>query len=462
MRALSLAIAFALAGCGPVVVQLHPMTGDTFTFGPGRSGAPEPWGPFEGSDEARFDALIARASERIEAAGVPGGAIAVVLDGELRFSAGVGTREAGRDAPVDAGTRFRSASITKMLVAATILSLVDDGLVALDAPLTRYVPTFTRGAGFDASAVTIEMLLTHTGGIPDSVFCPDGASLEDTLAMHAEDPYWAPPGRLFDYSNADYALLAMVIERVTGQRFENVVTERVLVPSGMTTASFEAEEGAPDLSSGHAGGHVVWTHPVDCEASRAAGGVIATAADYARFAAMLMAGGGDVLSAESVRAMTTGHVTMRSEPLARYGYGLIETSFAGLRTVEHGGGAYGFATRVLMIPERRFAVVVMINAPLAPDAVTRAAASAFLGITEAPDPFVPAPPTSWAAYVGTYDDPSGGLGRFEVLVDDGSLRAHFLRPPVGLPVGLEASFERDASGAVEYLVTRIGVARRIP
>ncbi len=133
-----------------------------------------------------------------------------------------------------------------------------DGL-ALDRPLTEYVPSFRRGPGYDASAVTLEMLLTHTGGIPDSVYCPDGASLRATIDAHAKDPYWAPPGRLYDYSNADYALLAAVIEAKTKRPFEAVVTERILRPSGMSTALYTANESDPSVARGHV--RAKWSGP---------------------------------------------------------------------------------------------------------------------------------------------------------------------------------------------------------
>lgn len=451
-----------LTGCGPVVAQLHPVSADAFTFGARPHSPHVPFGPFEGTPEERFGQLVSRARERLDGASVPGGAIAIVLDGHLAFSTGVGTRERGLDAPVGARTRFRSASITKMLIAATILSLVDDGLLALDDRVLERLPSFSRGAGHDPSAVTIAMLLSHTGGIPDSVYCPDGASLDETLAAHASDPYWAPPGRLFDYSNAGYALLAAIVEQVTGRRFEDAVSERVLAPAGMATAGFEAREEDPDLARGHVGDRVVWTHPVDCEASRAAGGVVASVEDFAHFAEVLIAGGGDVLSAESVEAMTTGRATMLSEPLVRYGLGLVEAHHDGLGTVEHGGFAFGFATHFLVVPERRFAVVVMMNGPVPPDAVARAAMSAFLDVREAREADVPAPPASWADYVGEYEDSTGSLGHFDVVVDGDALVARFRADrPVTLPFGLQASFERDEAHEVEYLVTRVGVARRV-
>ncbi|MEO8917616.1 MAG: serine hydrolase domain-containing protein [Polyangiaceae bacterium] len=429
--------------------------------------APPPtplYGPFaaSASPEQRFDALVASWRTRLSAGGTPGGAIAIVLDGHLRFAAGVGTREAGREEPITATTRFRTASISKMMVAATIMWLTEHDGLALDRPLTDYVPYFRRGPGYDASAVTLEMLLTHTGGIPDSVYCPDGASLRATLDAHATDPYWAPPGRLYDYSNMDYALLAAVIEAKTKRPFEDVVTEHILRPSGMSSALYTAGESDTNVARGHVGGKVVWTHPIDCEASRAAGGVIASVTDYAHFAELLLAGGGSVLSPASVAAMSRGRALIETAPLAKYGYGLIEGSHAGLRTVEHSGFAAGFSTLVRLVPERGFAVIAFVNGTTQLDDVVDAATSAFLGVPERPREQAPADAATFPDYVGRYEDATGALGKFTVFIDSGSLHAERAKGQRRVFVVGGATFVRNADGKVEYLVTRAGVARRLP
>lgn len=468
--ALALALAaFACSCAGPSLVQLHPITGDSFALEGSRfKRAPGPtplYGPFaaKASPEQRFEALLAAWGPRLIASGSPGGALAIVMDGHLRFAAGVGTREAGHDEPITATTRFRTASVSKMMIAATVLTLVERGGVTLDRPLTDYVPYFRRGAGHDASAVTVEMLLTHTGGIPDSEYCPDGASLRATIDAHANDPYWAPPGRLYNYSNAGYALLAAVIEEQTKRPFEEVVTERIFRPAGMSTARFTASAEDPTVARGHAGRKVVWRRPIECEASRAAGGVIASVTDFARFAELLLAGGGAVLTPDSAAAMTQGRALIETDPITKYGYGLIEGRHAGLRTVEHRGSAAGFSTFVRLVPERGFAVIAFVNGPTQPNDVVDAATSALLGVPERPLERVPAAAAAWPAYVGRYEDPTGALGKFHVFIDGEALRVRLdggQRPPVRR--GLRGTFVRDANATVEYFVTRVGVARRLP
>src|SRR5690606_23288576 len=130
--------------------------------------------------------------------GVPGGALAVVIDGELRFATGVGVQRLGSDLPVTRDTRFRVASVSKMVVAATVLSLAQDGLLALDDRLRDIAPDFAEPprADADVDQVTIERLLTHTAAIPDFA-CTDELALDETRRRWAAAPLWGPPATFF-------------------------------------------------------------------------------------------------------------------------------------------------------------------------------------------------------------------------------------------------------------------------
>ncbi len=450
-----------VSGCEAATRQLHQVSGPLFALEapPVQDGFR--YGPFATLPrDARFERLVARFRERLAEKHVPGGALAVVIDGKLAYSAGVGVGRSGSPEPVRADSRFRVASLSKMLIAATVLSLVEHDGLRLDRPLTQVLPFFQRGPGYDAAQVTLEMLLNHTGGVPDSDD-RHRSSLRALIEAHAHDPLWSPPGRLFNYSNADYALLAAVIEAQTSRPFEQVVSERVLTPSGMRSAGYEAVADLPLVAGHDARGHVVWTRPNDSEASRAAGGVLASVIDFAHFAEALLAHGAPVLSPTSVDAMMRGRAVMQEQPPRLYGYGLAETEHAGLRVVEHSGSAAGFSTWLRLVPDRNFAVIAFDNGSYPPEDVTDAALSAFLDVAETERPRVATPPESWAQYAGFYSDPSGALGQFEVTLRAGKLfmkrQGTRLTP---LPATLRGNFVSDASGNVEYFVTRLGVARK--
>lgn len=456
-------VVFVWATAGAAAPQeLHQVSGSLFSLSPAPWQGTFRYGPFDKlSPEARFARLMARFRERLQSKHVPGGSVAVVLDGHLAYSGGVGLLRSEGDARVTARSRFLTASLSKMVVAATIMSMTEHDGLALDQPLKEQVPYFARGDGYDSSLVTLRTLLDHTSGVPDS-----GDSrplpLRTLIEAHAHDPLWSRPGRLFNYSNAGYALLAAAIEARTARRFEQVVAERILGPCGMSDASYELGATPKQVCAGHdAKGKVIWSHPSESAAAHAAGGIIASVLDFAHFAEMLLARGGSVLSPTSVDSMMEGHALAQDAPRRTYGYGLFASEHAGVPIIEHAGSAAGFSSVLRLVPSRNFAVVVFDNGTFPPDEVADAAMSAFLDLPEVSRARVQTPVESWSEYVGKYGDPSGALGEFEIVLRGGHLwlERKATRP---LPRTLRGRFERDESGAVQYFVTRLGVAEKRP
>ena len=456
-------LVFVWAAAGAAAPQeLHQVSGSLFSL------SPAPWqptfryGPFDKlSSDARFARLLARFHERLQGKHVPGGSVAIVLDGHLAYSGGVGLLRAEGDARVTARSRFLTASLSKMVVAATIMSLAEHDGLALDQPLSEQVPYFSRGGSYDPSLVTLRTLLDHTSGVPDSAD-PKPLPLRALIEAHAHDPLLSRPGRLFNYSNAGYALLAAAIEARTARRFEQVVAERILGPCGMNDAGYELGATPKQVCAGHdAKGKVIWSHPTDSSAAHAAGGIIASVIDFAHFAEMLLAHGGTVLSSTSVDSMMDGHALAQDEPRRTYGYGLFASEHAGVPIVEHAGSAAGFSSVLRLVPSRNFAVVVFDNGPFPPDEIADAAMSAFLDVPEVPRARVQTPVESWSQFAGKYGDAAGALGEFEIVLRNGHL---WLERKAGrpLPSTLRGRFERDESGAVQYFVTRLGVAEKHP
>ncbi|MBK9258730.1 MAG: beta-lactamase family protein [Polyangiaceae bacterium] len=452
-----------LTGCAPRELELRPITGHTFSALHTPPDEPT-YGPLDAqNDEQRFRILTSRWHDRLRARGVPGGAIAVVLDGKLRFSAGVGVRRVDQNAPVTATTRFRVASVSKMVVAATVLSLAESGRFELDGPLRAIVPDFSAPprSEADIGAVTIASLMTHTAAIPDLACLDPTEPLDKSVRNWASWPFWGPPGKFHNYSNFGYTLLATAIERVEHEDFRDVIGRRIFIPAGMTTASYVVNERDGDVAAGHVAGRVIWEAPADCEASQAAGGVVASAVDFAHFAEVLLGGGGKLLTKTSVDAMLRGRVLIDEPPRRTYGFGIVEFERAGMRVLEHGGFAAGFATLVRLVPERGFAVIAFVNAaaPI-PTAVADAAMSSFLGVRpEKPLRERPSPGT-FGGYAGLWEDTAGALGKFVIVAKND----HLIVRAVGddpLPRGLTGTFVLDSKGRAEYFVTRVGVARRV-
>lgn len=186
---------------------------------------------------------IAIALEQIDGwigeSGVPGAAVVVWHRGEV-----VGRRYAGEarpGIPVDADTLFGLASVTKPMTAATVMTLVEGELLALDEPVARYLPEFASATSVDDSLrelreqITVRQLLSHTSGLPEDL--PRGTfgsretpTLREITDAMLRQPLWVAPGTMLIYSNTGYGILGRLAEAVTGRDFWAIAWENVFEP----------------------------------------------------------------------------------------------------------------------------------------------------------------------------------------------------------------------------------------
>ena len=413
-------------GCGPDSGE--PDAGDGGLEGASSSDAGDAGdaGP-TAAEKAAFDQLVAFTQTELQKSGTPGASIAVVLHGKLAFAAGVGDRNEKGD-PVTTSTLFRVASMSKMIVGATAMTLVDQGKLDLNAPITTYLPWFSLANGYDASTLTTAALLTHTSGFPcDTIGICDSQTSGDRKTFFASypQPLWAPPGAVYDYSNTGFALAAAVVEAASGAAegsFEQLAHDRVFAPAGMSTATYDATAAQ---SGEHATGYVLDASKnviatfepltLECPMLHPYGGVLATATDYARFAEMLLAGGGTTLSSVSAAAMQAGHADMHAFASQEYGYGLIHqlSPYPDHASVWHDGSLPGYLSEMWMVPDDGFAVVALANARGqqydVPDDIVGEALGLFIAEARKVPPLT-TPPSAWSGYLGTYADPLATLG----------------------------------------------------
>ncbi len=358
----------------------------------------------------------------------PGAAVAVILDGGTVFEGGFGEKLRGSGDPVDAETVFRIGSISKQMTAALAMRLVERGLLDLHEPITRVLPEleFTRPG--QAEAVRIEHLLTHTSGIPDfyrvaNLFTP--MTLEEWLPrMDGLEPYVAP-GAFWNYSNPNYSLLGLIIERLAGSPYPEVMQREVWTPAGMdhTTLDPATVISWGDYSWGHyrspLGGNEIVYAPDDYDSAviAPAGGVFSTVGDLVRWAGMLMDGGDGVLSPASAREMQAPHVPTGYAPTLRYGYGIFSQRFEGLDVHQHGGNINGWGAYLIWYEPRRFAVAVLANTTESLSGAAWCITDAVLdpGVTDPPPPV--GDPSSWRRYEGEYGAVQVDETRFETKVE---------------------------------------------
>jgi beta-lactamase class C len=437
-------------GCGGPIRQLYPLGGDEFTLFPAERRSPPPL-DCTGTDEQRF-ACLAKQAERMSQEQDVAGAFAVVTpDGNVRALALGDTLNRG--VPVSADTPFPVGSVSKMFLAAAAVSLSLEGALDLERPIARYLPelSLTRGVG----QATLHQLLTHSAGLGNPPQCQKAEDdLAELLTRYGQQPLWVAPGVLMNYSNLGYSFVALVLERVTGKPFEQVVRERVLTPAGLANGIF-----GPDLAvvRGHRAGPIV----PRCRALWPSGGLLLSVRELAHWAHVMARPEASPLGRPLIELLTLPHVALGERPGATYGYGVVRFEHGGLQILHHSGRLEDFTAFVAWSPERQLGVAALANtgAMFVMPAGFRAL-STFLSLS--PDwqaPQVPAHPL--AAYTGIYRDEVGTLGRLRVSLEGEQLVIDYLDgPPPLLPPGFRFAFEPGATRA-RYVVSPVGVGQRV-
>ncbi len=302
-------------------------------------------------------------------------------DGPL-FSYAGGIAHRGHGVPVTDTTRFGVASVTKMVTATTVLRLVDRGLLRLDRPVVELLSAEQRPAAMTA-AHTVHHLLSHTSGLADyhddedqswtsfrSIFdrIPSYRlrRAADMLPLFVDLPAVSAPGTRYQYCDANYILLGLVVEAITGRPYAEVALDDVLRPAGMLDASFDAlDDDPPRLATGYLSSPGVppetWPSNVFSLTARGMpdGGMISTAVDLVHLVESLLAG--RLLSPALLRAMQVPQGPPTNE-VEQYGYGLELTVVDGEVTIiGHGGSDPGVSARVSHDFQTATTIVVLCN-----------------------------------------------------------------------------------------------------
>jgi CubicO group peptidase (beta-lactamase class C family) len=313
------------------------------------------------------------------ASGIPGVALAIVNPDGSIHARGFGTDGAG--APISADTPFPVGSLTKSFTALLVRQAVDAGLLDVHAPVTRYLPWMKLTAGNGFSRITLQHLLNQTSGLSrDAGIAPllqhSSDSIEDVARAVAPAAIVRPPGEAYEYSNLNFVLLGAVMEATTGKPWESLVHERILGPLEMTHSD---TSHAAARTAGMTRLHRMWFGlPVAHEPWLApglapTGSLVASAADMATYLRMLlnggMATGARIVSAESAaHLLTPGSPPGRARLLSanfefRYGEGWFVGPFGVASDARwHLGYLTSFAAWMVLLPESRQAVVLLINA----------------------------------------------------------------------------------------------------
>jgi CubicO group peptidase (beta-lactamase class C family) len=308
--------------------------------------------------------------DRLIAADLFSGTVLVAKGGAPIFTRATGLASIAYDVPMRLDTRLNLGSMNKMFTATAILQLVQRSQVALDAPISAYLPTYPSAV---ADSVTVHHLLTHTSGIGsywNERFEAARArirTVHDMLRLFVDDPLAFEPGARFWYSNGGYIVLGAIVEAVLGQSYFDYVRRHIYAPAEMqNTDAYEMDQEVPNRAMGYTNTgldgqfdpgprrnnlflHVVKGGP--------AGGGFSTVEDLLRLANALLAH--RLLDAAHTDLLLAGKAPIHED--TQYAYGFHDERVLGTRIVGHGGGFPGINGQLDIYLDRGYTVAVLAN-----------------------------------------------------------------------------------------------------
>jgi CubicO group peptidase (beta-lactamase class C family) len=300
--------------------------------------------------------------------GGPGACLLVMCHDSILCARGYGLADAEAREPITPRTNFRLASISKQFTAMAVVLLARDGKLALDDPARRYLPELPAFADH----VTLRHILTHTSGLwAYEDLIPESQTVQvtdrDVLALlRNSDSTYFPSGSGYRYSNTGYALLALIVERVSGMTYSGFLKERIFVPLGMagTVAHVAGSTSVGQRAFGYSERSFLrshWFERTDQSLTSAVlgdGGIYSSAEDLRRWYRSLEMGGlaGDPWQ----KAIETPGLLTNGQS-AGYGLGWEVKEYRGMPSLSHGGSSIGFSHAVRRIPANGFVAVLLTN-----------------------------------------------------------------------------------------------------
>ncbi len=295
---------------------------------------------------------------------VPGASVLVIKDGSVAVSRSYGLADVEARTRASDSTNYRLASLSKQFTATAIMLLAREGRLRYDDRAAELLPGFPAH-GRD---VRIRHLLNHTSGIwAYESFVPREQTVQVkdsdvlTLIQQAESTYF-PPGTAYRYSNTGYALLALIVERLSGQSYASFLRDRIFAPLGMDgTVAYEA--GVSTVQNRAFGytirpSGITRTDQSSTSAVLGDGGIYSSIHDLAKWDRALESG---ALVSRELQAVAWTPATLANGTTTRYGFGwFVDREDGGLR-LSHHGETSGFTNFILKYPERRLTVIVLTN-----------------------------------------------------------------------------------------------------
>ena len=421
--------------------------------------------PAQALDQAKVVAGADRVWEKTVKAYVapgPGCAVGISLNGQTVFEKAFGLAEMEHNIPNTPQTIFESGSVAKQFTAAALVLLAQDGKLSIDDPVRKYIPELPE---YD-KPITIRHILNHTAGLRDwgSVMSLTGAGRGDRVitqdialdVISRQKGLDFSPGAEYSYSNSGYQLAAIIVERVSKQKFGAFVEERLFKPLGMTKSSWreDYQKLVPGRAQAYsrAGEKAPWRLSMPIMNVVGNGGMLTTVGDWLKWNAMLDSRS---LGAPLVEALETRGVLTDGRKI-NYALGLDVTAYKGLKEVSHGGATAGYITFLARYPEKKLSIAVLCNG--SPPPFSGNLVYSFVDEILGPFPEGPKPPDGVAMtedqlkkFVGIYSSRvSRNVNR--IVLDKGELK---LNGNKMRPVG-DGSFVLNDGAPLKFVLDKDG------
>lgn len=309
--------------------------------------------------------------------GSPGFAVLVMKNGQVALKQGYGLGDLQAKTPVTSSTNFRLASFTKQFTAMAIMLLVHDGKISYDDKLERFFPEFPAYG----RSITIRQLLTHTSGLPDyediyeekfpgvaAAAIPQITDDGVLKLLEQQTKGMFAPGTQWHYSNSGYAVLARVVETVSGVWFPEFLKQRIFNPLRMqnTIAFVKGRNEVPHRAFGYRQqqGHWLDSDQSPTSAVLGDGGIYSSIDDLQKWDAALA--NHTLLSAAEVNAALTavavpGGARRNDGTLVQYGFGWFLDPYQGRARMYHDGETSGFRTTIQRFVDERLTIIILSN-----------------------------------------------------------------------------------------------------
>ncbi len=318
-----------------------------------------------GPDRVPLDTALAAelGAMLLDAAELPGFGVAALQEGRVVYARGFGYRDLARRLPVDSGTAFRAASVSKVVAATAALALYQRGVLDLDRPVGRLLPGYPDSA----DGITARRLAAHLAGLPhyESGATTDGRhypTAREALGIFRGARPVGAPGERYHYSTHGFTLLSAMMEAAADKPILEILTDEVLTPLGMGRTGGEQRSSLPPyltvLYQRGQGGLVPITRPTDYSYSWAGAGLLSTPSDLVRMTTAYFDGR---LHDSTVRLALTPQRTADGTDIGVGFAWRVGTDWRGRRIAHHAGVTPGTRSVVLMYPDRQTSVALMTN-----------------------------------------------------------------------------------------------------